>query len=168
MYFISQIQVLIEMGARYIPCMKSGTGYDTLNAKFICPSGITNINQSVISLDPNHYFPTNPLAYNGATYYLCTLVETCNLRGIIASPAPNQWWRFLTAVGLHGGIIHLIMNLSFQMQAGFDLEKDLGWWRLALIYIISGVGGFMFGAGLSDVSSATVGASGSLYGKSTF
>lgn len=35
---------------------------------------------------------------------------------------------------------------------------------MALIYMISGAGGFMFGASLSDIRSPSVGASGSLYG----
>jgi membrane associated rhomboid family serine protease len=40
----------------------------------------------------------------------------------------------------------------------------MGWWRMALIYIISGGGGFVFGGSLSDIRTASVGASGSLYG----
>lgn len=35
---------------------------------------------------------------------------------------------------------------------------------MALIYLISGAGGFMFGSSLSDINVPAVGASGSLYG----
>ncbi|KAJ3306612.1 hypothetical protein HDV03_004741 [Kappamyces sp. JEL0829] len=142
--------------------MRSKTGYDSANAKFICPTGIVTTNASAI--DPSVGIYTNPVSINGTDYYICTLQDACDLNGLAPYTTPNQWWRFFTAIGLHGGVVHILMNLSFQMQAGFDLEKDIGWWRLAMIYFISGAGGFMFGAGLSDIQTPTVGASGSLYG----
>jgi membrane associated rhomboid family serine protease len=132
---------LILMGARYTPCMRAGTGFDKPGVYFPCPKGIKG-------------------TANGGNCYLKDVCSFYNL----TDGSPNQWYRFLTAVFLHGGWIHLLMNLSFQVQGGFALEKDLGTWRMALVYIISGVGGFVFGAGLSDVNSASVGASGSLYG----
>lgn len=88
----------------------------------------------------------------------------------------NQWWRFFSPVMLHSGVLHLLFNLSLQIQAGFALEKvsyavmniinskDMGPIRMAFIYITSGAGGFIFGASLSDIRVASVGASGSLYG----
>jgi hypothetical protein len=89
------------MGARYIPCMKTGTGYDVPGATFPCPSGLKGT------------------AKNGTA---CMLSDICNL-GKLASGEPNQWWRFITPIFLHGGVLHLLFNLSFQLQGGFDLEK---------------------------------------------
>ena len=133
---------LILMGARFAPCMKSNTGYDTVGAVFDCPKAIIGT------------------AAGGK----CNLYDICNIAGSF-SGKPDQGYRFLTAVFLHGGWIHLIMNLSFQVRAGFDLEKDLGSFRMGVIYLISGVGGFIFGSSVnSNMNSASVGASGSLYG----
>ncbi|KAJ3335462.1 hypothetical protein HDU91_002186, partial [Kappamyces sp. JEL0680] len=109
------------MGARYVPCMRSKTGYDSANAKFICPTGIVTTNASAI--DPSVGIYTNPVSINGTDYYICTLQDACDLNGLAPYTTPNQWWRFFTAIGLHGGVVHILMNLSFQMQAGFDLEK---------------------------------------------
>ena len=40
----------------------------------------------------------------------------------------------------------------------------MGSWRLALVYFITGAGGFMLGGAFSDIRTPSVGASGSLYG----
>nr|KAJ3420116.1 hypothetical protein HK105_006070 [Polyrhizophydium stewartii] len=133
---------LIAMGGRFVPCMKSGTGFDKANLTFVCPSGIQG------SLT------------NGT---VCTLLDLCTWGGF-PSGKPDQWFRFFVPIALHAGVVHILFNLSFQVQTGFQLEKDMGWWRMAIIYIGSGVGGFLFGAGLSDVRVPSVGASGSLYG----
>ncbi|KAI8923148.1 rhomboid family-domain-containing protein [Entophlyctis helioformis] len=117
-------------------------GLDAAGVRFLCPAGI--IGSQV----------------NGT---VCTLLDTCSWGGF-PTGRPDQWFRFFAPILLHGGVIHLLFNMSFQVQAGFQLEKDMGWWRMALIYIGSGVGGFVFGASLSDVRVPSVGASGSLYG----
>ena len=133
---------LILMGARFTPCMKANTGYDTVGATFDCPKAIPGT------------------AAGGK----CNLYDICNIGGSF-SGKPDQFFRFLTAIFLHGGWVHLVMNLSFQVRAGFDLEKDLGSVRMAIIYLISGIGGFIFGSSVNmAVNSASVGASGSLYG----
>ncbi|KAL5031947.1 hypothetical protein RTP6_000118 [Batrachochytrium dendrobatidis] len=134
---------LMIMGARFIPCMKQGTGFDTPNLQIACPAGIYG-------------------SINNNTY--CTLLDLCQWGGF-PSGHPDQWFRFFVPIMLHGGIVHILFNMSFQLQTGLQLEKDMGWWRMALIYIGSGVGGFVFGASLSDVRVPSVGASGSLYGK---
>jgi membrane associated rhomboid family serine protease len=95
----------------------------------------------------------------------CTLEETCSLPPFsFDANRPNQWYRFVFPIFLHGGIIHLLFNLSFQIKAGFQLERDIGSWRIGIIYMVSGVAGFIFGAPLSDQRTTTVGASGAIYG----
>jgi hypothetical protein len=103
------------MGARYTPCMRSGTGYDTKGAMFPCPAGITGSGPEVI--------------YYGVSYNpSCYLNNVCNFWNIMNTNAqiyPNQWYRFIIPIFLHGGIIHLAMNLGLQIQCGFMLEKVL-------------------------------------------
>ncbi|KAJ3323021.1 hypothetical protein HDV06_002467 [Boothiomyces sp. JEL0866] len=135
------VGVLINMGARHIPCMKS-TLYATTGAYFQCPLGITG----------------------SGPYQLCKLSDICSLGGMIDGTQTSQSWRFFAPILLHAGVVHLILNLSTQVQAGFQLEKDMGWWRMALVYTISGAGGFLYAACMSDVTVPSVGASGSLYG----
>lgn len=81
--------------------MKTGTGFDLPRGVFGCPTGIPGT------------------ALNGTA---CFLKDVCAMGGLSAG-LPDQWWRFFTAILLHGGLVHLLLNLSFQVQGGFDLEK---------------------------------------------
>lgn len=53
----------------------------------------------------------------------------------------NQWWRLVTPIFLHLGVIHLFVNLMFQLTSGADLERHLGHTTVIFVYFISGVGG---------------------------
>eukprot|EP00761_Pharyngomonas_kirbyi_P010438 gb/GECH01010458.1/.p1 GENE.gb/GECH01010458.1/~~gb/GECH01010458.1/.p1 ORF type:complete len:243 (+),score=20.22 gb/GECH01010458.1/:1-729(+) len=60
---------------------------------------------------------------------------------------PNwEIWRFITAWLLHGGIVHIIMNLLFQITVCLRLERYWGPFRIAPIYILSGIGGTLLSA----------------------
>ncbi|KAJ3065618.1 hypothetical protein HDU98_011045 [Podochytrium sp. JEL0797] len=141
------VGVIIQTGARFTPCIRPNTPYDAPGFLLACPDGISS-SQTTVS--------------NGTTIEICTLDQICGMGGLNGQP-PNQWWRFITPVFLHGGVVHLLMNLSFQCRTGFDMEKDFGWWRMACIYWISGVGGFIFGGNYSGMS-PSVGCSGALFG----
>lgn len=75
----------------------------------------------------------------------------------------GEWWRFVTAIFLHSGLIHIAFNLLSQIKVGFDLERVHGTYRLFPIYIISGVFGNLVSA-IFLPKSVTVGASGSIFG----
>ncbi|KAG0336093.1 hypothetical protein BG004_008202 [Podila humilis] len=126
---------IISMGARFIPCMRS-TYLD--NEQIRCPDNATQI---------------------------CTLTDLCGFTPIdTTGEPPNQWFRFITPIFLHGGIIHLLFNMSFQMRTGADLERDMGWWRIGIIYMASGILGFVFGGNFAPILSPSLGASGSIFG----
>jgi len=75
----------------------------------------------------------------------------------------GQWWRFITPMFLHVGIIHYLMNMILQIPIGLQLERIMGWWRVCFIYIISGIAGNLLSA-LFLPRLVSVGASSSLYG----
>eukprot|EP00833_Pecoramyces_ruminatium_P007781 jgi/Orpsp1_1/1181813/evm.model.c7180000078730.1 len=90
--------------------------------------------------------------------YYCDESDVCGFGGI-----KNQWFRFITAIFIHSGLLHIAFNLIFQIRTGLSLERDFGTWRIAVIYMASGIFGFIFQAkSLGNVP--TVGCSGSLYG----
>lgn len=74
-----------------------------------------------------------------------------------------QWFRLLSSVFLHTGLLHLFSNLLIQYQIGFRLEKLWGHWKIILIYLISGIGGNIWSAVFMS-HAITVGSSGSLIG----
>jgi len=75
----------------------------------------------------------------------------------------GQWWRLITAAFLHYGPIHLAMNMLVLYLFGPALESVLGSARFLLVYLAAGLAGSA-GALLMSPDSATVGASGAIYG----
>ena len=79
------------------------------------------------------------------------------------SGAPFQPWRLVTAMLVHGGILHLALNMLALWMIGRQLEPMLGRWRFLTLYVLSGVGGSAL-FGILSPGSATVGASGAVFG----
>jgi rhomboid protease GluP len=53
----------------------------------------------------------------------------------------HQYWRLLSAVFLHGGILHLLMNGSVLLNLGRICESQLSSTKFFTIYVLSGIGG---------------------------
>lgn len=98
---------------------------------------------------------------------LCSQVNCldgiCGMSGVKNETGGKQWYRLITAIFLHLGVIHLIANLSFQIPVGILIEREIGSIRIGLIYLISGIGGNLF-CGLFDPLTPQAGASGALFG----
>jgi membrane associated rhomboid family serine protease/predicted Zn-dependent protease len=75
----------------------------------------------------------------------------------------GEWWRLLTCVFVHGGIIHIAFNMWCLWNLGALAESLYGRWTYAAIYLICGVG-----ASLASVAwhpgTPSVGASGAIFG----
>ena len=80
----------------------------------------------------------------------------------------HQYWRLLTALFLHYGIVHLLFNLFALYVLGPPLERAIGSIRFAVCYLVSGLGsttGVIWLTILHRVEpSELVGASGSIMG----
>lgn len=73
----------------------------------------------------------------------------------------HEWWRVVTAMFLHGGLIHIGFNMMALMQLGPPLEELYGSWRYFFLYVISGAFGFVASAFTDHFS---LGASGAVLG----
>lgn len=137
--------VMINMGARFTPCMHyiSGLSND-YSLQYPCPNSTT--------VDTN----------------VCSLSELCGMGGIYEPSTqknpPNQWWRFFTPIFIHAGFIHIGFNLLLQLRLGAELEKEIGIIRFVLVYFTSGVAGFVLGGNFSPDGITSTGASGSIFG----
>ena len=78
--------------------------------------------------------------------------------------APLEPWRMLTSALVHGGIIHLALNMYTLFIFGKGLEPSLGKWRFLALYLISAIGGAVAVTWLAAPTSAVVGASGAIFG----
>jgi membrane associated rhomboid family serine protease len=76
----------------------------------------------------------------------------------------GQWWRIVTGAFLHGGLVHIGVNMLSLWYLGRFIEYALGSWRMLAVYavslIVSGLGIVYFSAPLVP----TVGASGAIFG----
>ena len=75
----------------------------------------------------------------------------------------GDWWRLLTYMFLHGGVLHIAFNMWCLWDLGQLCESLYGRWTFAAIYLITGVSG-----GLASVAwnprVVSVGASGAIFG----
>ena len=53
----------------------------------------------------------------------------------------HQYWRLITSVFVHGGLIHIAMNMWSLYVIGPLVERLFGNLAFAVIYLASGVGG---------------------------
>ncbi len=75
----------------------------------------------------------------------------------------GEWFRLITGTTLHGGLIHIYVNGMALLALGGLMERLIGGYRLAIIYVVSALAGslssvFVSGGWLS------VGASGAVFG----
>lgn len=78
----------------------------------------------------------------------------------------GQWWRLITSQFLHVHFPHLVFNLGALLLLGILMESELGFWRLIVLYLGSGVVGQIIGVVAtpalvsSGASQATMGLAG--------
>ncbi|KAK5122069.1 hypothetical protein LTR85_004315 [Meristemomyces frigidus] len=145
--------VLINMGARYQPCMHNMPNVQNSSTQISwpCPNATATTGDSVS----------------------CSLSELCGFSGvpnphvdgsIQDKPAPDQWWRFIVPIFIHAGIVHIGFNLLLQITLGRDVEKLIGSIRFAVVYFAAGIFGFVLGGNFAANGIASCGCSGSLFG----
>jgi membrane associated rhomboid family serine protease len=75
----------------------------------------------------------------------------------------GEWWRLVTAMFVHIGVVHIIFNMQALWSLGRVVERLYGNWTYLLMYLLGGIGGSI--ASLwwhADIISA--GASGAIFG----
>ncbi len=76
----------------------------------------------------------------------------------------GEWWRLGSAMFLHFGAIHLLLNMWALWDAGQWVERMYGHARFAGIYIISGLSGNLLSLVIQGNSAISGGASGAIFG----
>ncbi len=143
--------VTINMGARYVPCMRSTEGVQnsSIEIGWPCPNSTSS--------DINN--PSNK----------CQLGDLCGFQSnfpnpkvngsLSDNPQPNQWYRFIIPMFLHAGIIHIAFNLLLQLTLGADMEREIGPLRFSLVYFSAGIFGFVLGGNFAPSGTASTYAS---------
>ena len=74
----------------------------------------------------------------------------------------HEYWRLLTPMFLHAGLLHIGLNMWGLYVLGPELERLLGPWRFALLYIVSAYAGNALSTALTPAPS--LGASTAIFG----
>jgi rhomboid protease GluP len=74
----------------------------------------------------------------------------------------GRWWTVLTAIYLHGSVLHILFNVLWIRQLGPAVEELFGPARLVIIFTVSGALGFIVSNFVTPYP--TVGASGAIFG----
>ncbi|KAL4069679.1 hypothetical protein V8B97DRAFT_1968649 [Scleroderma yunnanense] len=130
---------LINLGARFPPCMKSVTG---ISSSTLMPC-----------LNDTANPPTS----------LCTIEDVCGFGGF-GNGTPNQWFRFITPIFVHAGIIHILLNMLAQLTLSAQIEREMGSGGFLITYFAAGIFGNVLGGNFSLVGAPSVGASGAIFG----
>jgi rhomboid protease GluP len=75
----------------------------------------------------------------------------------------GEWWRLMTAVFLHGGLLHLASNMFVLAMIGSVTERLFGSAAFAVLYALAGLGGAIASEWWKPVG-VSVGASGAIFG----
>jgi len=87
--------------------------------------------------------------------------------------ALGAWWTVLSASWLHGNLLHIVFNMMWVRDLGPSTAEIVGPARTVVIYVVSGVCGFLFSSIMGQYGPAlpllrganfTVGASASVFG----
>src|SRR5436309_13507496 len=80
-----------------------------------------------------------------------------------ADIAKGQWWRFVTPIFIHIGLLHLFFNSYALWIASPQLEKLYGGGRFVILYVLTGVAG-VYGSYAYHPNTIPAGASSAIFG----
>ncbi|MFC0004164.1 rhomboid family intramembrane serine protease [Micromonospora siamensis] len=84
--------------------------------------------------------------------------------GTVGGVADGDWYRLVTAMFLHYGLVHLLLNMWALWVLGRTLEAALGPLRFLALYLIAGLGGNVAVYLFSPANQPSAGASTAIFG----
>ena len=76
----------------------------------------------------------------------------------------GEWWRLITPMFLHGGIMHILFNMFCLFVFGPELEKIMGRMRFVTLFMLAGILSNVATYFLQDPYYTHLGASGAIFG----
>ena len=113
-----------------------------------------------LALDPSAIFQTQ-----GLMQILSPSIQASfklGVTGTVPIFSYELWWTPITAIYLHGGLLHIFFNMMWVRQLGPVVEDLFGPFRLFAIFTVAGITGFI--ASTLAGHELTLGASGSIFG----
>jgi membrane associated rhomboid family serine protease len=140
-----------------------------------CPTCVAEARRGARRLRPTLPRPrsatTAILAVNVAAFALDLIVRAAGGRSLLEAGAmvpilvaAGEWWRLLTAMFLHVGVLHLALNSFGLYLFGSLVEQTLGTARMVTLYVVTGFFASAVSFAFGPVGVAAVGASGAVFG----
>ena len=76
----------------------------------------------------------------------------------------GEWWRLITPMFLHGGIMHILFNMFCLFVFGPELEKIMGKMRFVTLFMLAGILANVATYFIQDPIYQHLGASGAIFG----
>lgn len=106
------------------------------------------------------------IAIDVFVYMLQIVVGNEVTSALLLSPSlidAGEWWRLLTPMLVHGGTLHVFLNMYILFMYGPNVEQAFGSVRFVLLFLLSGFIGSAFSYAFPP-DNASVGASGAIFG----
>lgn len=100
----------------------------------------------------------------GPTTFVSAAGGQAHIVGTAAGVVGGEYYRLVTSMFLHYGLLHLVMNMWALWVLGRNLEAALGPLRFLALYLISGLGGSVSVYLFATPHAPTAGASGAIFG----
>jgi membrane associated rhomboid family serine protease len=82
----------------------------------------------------------------------------------VVGVASGEYYRLLTSAFLHGGVVHLLLNMYALYLFGPPVEAALGRVRFVALYLLSALGGSALSYAFANPLQPSLGASGAVFG----
>ncbi|MFN8008636.1 MAG: rhomboid family intramembrane serine protease [Terriglobia bacterium] len=167
-------RALVDLGEKYCPHCHQKLGYRASGVGKVLQNLVPNFSAvSYVALTLNFLFFViiflSQRDYTGQD--LRAFLMGGNIKSIVqwGGDVPllvyhGQWWRLISAIFIHIGIIHLLFNSYALIFIGPLLEESLGRERFLVLYIATGVFGFLVSNMYYSPIQVTAGASGAIFG----
>jgi membrane associated rhomboid family serine protease len=136
---------------------------------FQCPTCAGENTQRIRNFQPKKAVVTNFIIGICVAVFVWGEISGFNLPAYFALAGyaidpMGEYYRFITAMFLHGSIMHIVFNMLILHNLGNVLEPGLGVKRFVLLYFASGLGGGIASITFNNPLVFSVGASGAIFG----
>lgn len=105
------------------------------------------------------------LIFINILFYVLSIISNSFYNSMVLNPSKilnGEYYRLLSCIFMHGGIIHLLCNMYCLYVIGPQVESFFGKIKYIVIYLLSGIIGSLMS--LSITNSISLGASGAIFG----
>lgn len=105
------------------------------------------------------------LIFINILFYVLSIISNSFYNSMVLNPSKilnGEYYRLLSCIFMHGGIIHLLCNMYCLYVIGSQVESFFGKIKYIVIYLLSGIIGSLMS--LSITNSISLGASGAIFG----